>query len=199
MPSNDGRHQRGDRTRAALLDSCMRIIAAHGVAGATQRSVAEAAGTSLASTTYHFTTRAGLLAATLDHAASIAVTEIDAVRQEILEGRLDPVAACLQYIQRQRSGQSHTAIVVFELAIAAIRETSLRDANRRFIDALRDLFVPFAPAPGAAAAIADSFYGVLLLELSRGGGPPAELERTVRALFDGFGVTEAVRLAGARR
>ena len=171
----------------------MRIIAEQGVAGATQRSVAEAAGSSLASTTYHFTTRAGLLAATLDHAASIAVAEIQALSQEILEGRLDPVAACLHYIQRQRSGQSSTAIVVFELAISAVREPSLRDVNRRFTDALRDLFSPFATAPGAATAISESFYGVLLLELSRGGGDSAELERTIRALFSGFGVTAPAR------
>ena len=177
----------------------MRIIAEQGVAGATQRSVAEAAGSSLASTTYHFTTRAGLLAATLDHAASIAVAEIRALSQEILDGRLDPVAACLQYIQRQRSGESRTAIVVFELAIAAIREPSLRDVNRRFTDALRDLFAPFTTAPGAATAIAESFYGVLLLELSRSEGGSADLEQTIRAIFHGFGVTTpALRLSDAR-
>lgn len=171
----------------------MRIIAEEGVAGATQRSVADAAGASLASTTYHFGTRAGLLAATLDHAATTAIAELDALREEIVEGRLSLVDACLHYVGRQRSGESRTAIVTFELALAATRESALRESNDRFVNALRELFKPFTTVAGADSAIAEAFYGMLLLELARGDTPSPELEAMISAIFDAFGVTAATQ------
>jgi len=193
----DGRNERGDRTRRALLEASMAIIAESGAASATQRSVAEMAETSLASTTYHFRTRSGLLEATLEHAAQSAITEIEALREEVLSGRVELVDACVGYIDRQRTGQAVTAAVVFELALTAARMPSLRSANDRFVAALRSLFAPFTPS-AEGIAIAESFYGVLLLELSRGdSGPSPELERTITAIFDAYGITEVVgRLRG---
>lgn len=171
----------------------MAVIAEQGVAGATQRSVADAAGASLASTTYHFGTRSGLLAATLDHAATTAIAELDGLRDEIIAGQTELVEACLRYVARQRSGQSRTAIVVFELAIAATREPALRESNDRFITALREIFTPFTTAAGADSAVAEAFYGMLLLELARGDTPSPGLETTISAIFDAFGVTAAAR------
>ena len=182
----DGRTTRGDRTRAALLDASMTLIARDGVAAATQRSVATAAGASLASTTYHFGTRAELLVATLEHAASLAVAEIDGLADGIRTGRIEPVDACLGYIARQRSGESATAIVVFELALAAAREPRLRAANSAFLNSLGELFTPFTPH---AAALAQSFYGLLLLELAHGADPSPALESNIREIFSAFEVS----------
>ena len=184
--ATDGRTERGDRTRAALLEASMELIARDGVASATQRSVAAAAGASLASTTYHFGTRAELLVATLEHAAELAVAEIDGLAARVRSKDLDPVDACLGYIARQRSGQSATAIVVFELALAAAREPRLRAANTAFLESLRQLFAPFTPH---GAALAQSFYGLLLLELARGSEPSPELETTIREIFAAFEVS----------
>lgn len=199
----DGRLARGERTRAALLDSAMRIIADEGVAAATQRSVAAAAGASLASTTYHFGTRDELLAATMEHAAAIAVDEITGLADDILEGRVSLVEGCLAYIDGQRSARSGTGIVTFELAVAAARDERLRPHSLGFVESLRRVFAPFVSIDGGDLAIAQSFYGVLLMELAH--GPESRsphLERTVSAVFDAFGVTEAaarhVALAGAR-
>ncbi|GAB2451072.1 DNA-binding transcriptional regulator YbjK [Conyzicola lurida] len=190
--TRDGRLARGEKTREALLDAAMRIIAESGVAAATQRTVAASAGASLASTTYHFGTRAELLSATMQHAASIAVARISALRSEILEGRLSLVDTCLAYIDEQRSGASPTAAVTFELALAASREPRLRDHSRAFVESLSEVFAPFAPGPGGGLAIAQSFYGVLLMELAHGPESRSpDLERTVTAVFDAFGVTEA--------
>jgi DNA-binding transcriptional regulator YbjK len=188
----DGRNERGERTRRAMLDASMAIIAESGAAAATQRSVAVMAATSLASTTYHFGTRSGLLEATLEHAAQVAITEIETLREEIVTGRTELVDACLGYITRQRTGQSHTAAVVFELALTAARMPTLRTANESFLSALRSLFAPFTPA-GEGIAVAESFYGVLLLELARGeSGPSPDLERTITTVFDAYGITAAV-------
>jgi DNA-binding transcriptional regulator YbjK len=188
----DGRTARGERTREALLDASMRVIAEHGVAAATQRTVAASAGASLASTTYHFGTRAELLAATMEHAAAIAVEQIGALAEEILAGRRSLVEACLGYIDEQRSGRSATASVTFELAIAASREPRLRARSHAFVESLSRVFAPFVDAPGGALAIAQSFYGVLLMELAHGPDERSpELEATVTAVFDAFGVRAA--------
>lgn len=193
----DGRNDRGDRTRLALLTASMAIIAERGVAAATQRSVAVTAATSLASTTYHFGTRSGLLEATLEHAAQLAITEIEGLREDILSGRIELVDACVGYIERQRTKQSVTAAVVFELALSAARMPSLRAANEGFLAALRSLFAPLTSS-AEGIAVAESFYGVLLVELSRGdSGPSPALVRTITTVFDAYGVTEAVsRLRG---
>ena len=193
----DGRNERGDRTRLALLTASMAIIAERGVAAATQRSVAVVAATSLASTTYHFGTRSGLLEATLEHAAQLAISEIEGLREDILSGRIELVDACVGYIERQRTKQSVTAAVVFELALSAARMPSLRAANEGFLAALRSLFAPLTSS-AEGIAVAESFYGVLLVELSRGdSGPSPALVRTITTVFDAYGVTEAVsRLRG---
>ena len=193
----DGRNERGDRTRLALLTASMAIIAERGVAAATQRSVAVVAETSLASTTYHFGTRSGLLEATLEHAAQLAISEIEGLREDILSGRIELVDACVGYIERQRTKQSVTAAVVFELALSAARMPSLRAANEGFLAALRSLFAPLTSS-AEGIAVAESFYGVLLVELSRGdSGPSPALVRTITTVFDAYGVTEAVsRLRG---
>lgn len=193
----DGRNDRGDRTRLALLTASMAIIAERGVAAATQRSVAVVAATSLASTTYHFGTRSGLLEATLEHAAQLAISEIEGLREDILSGRIELVDACVGYIERQRTKQSVTAAVVFELALSAARMPSLRAANEGFLAALRSLFAPLTSS-AEGIAVAESFYGVLLVELSRGdSGPSPALVRTITTVFDAYGVTEAVsRLRG---
>jgi DNA-binding transcriptional regulator YbjK len=188
----DGRVTRGDQTRRALLDASMALIAQSGSGAATQRSVATFAGASLASTTYHFGTRAGLLEATLEHAAQLAIDEIEGLRDDILAQRVTLLDACTRYMNRQRDGRSFTAAVVFELALASSRMPSLRGANERFLETLRALFAPFTPT-GEGRAVADSFYGLLLVELARGdSGPSPDLERTITAVFDSFGVTATI-------
>ncbi len=191
--STDARKDRGERTRRALLDASMALIAERGSAAATQRSVAVTAAASVASTTYHFGTRTGMLEATLEHAAQLATAEIEALRDDILANRRDLVSACVTYIERQRTGASHTAVVVFELALSAARLPALRAANESFLASLRALFAPFTPST-EGLAVAESFYGVLLVELSRGDtGPSPDLVRTITTVFDAYGVTEAVR------
>jgi AcrR family transcriptional regulator len=168
----------------------MQLIARNGAAAATQRSVAEAAGVSLASTTYHFGTRAELLAATLERASSVAITEMGALRDEVLHGRSTLLEVCLRYIDQQRSGQSPTAAVVFELALGAARERRLRAASDAFLESLRSVFAPFTTRPGADLAAAESFCGVLLFELSRGPeARSARLEATVTAVLESYGIS----------
>lgn len=53
-PGADGRRQRGDASRRALLDAATRVIVDDGVGALTYRAVAQAAGVPLARVSYHF-------------------------------------------------------------------------------------------------------------------------------------------------
>lgn len=50
----DGRRQRGDASRRAILDAATRVIVDDGVGAITHRAVAEVAGVPLARVSYHF-------------------------------------------------------------------------------------------------------------------------------------------------
>jgi AcrR family transcriptional regulator len=54
VAETDGRRQRGDASRRAILDAAAGVILEHGVAAITHRAVAEAAGVPLARVSYHF-------------------------------------------------------------------------------------------------------------------------------------------------
>jgi AcrR family transcriptional regulator len=75
--ATDGRRQRGDASRRAILDAASRVIVDDGVGAITHRAVAVAAGVSLARVSYHFPTIDDLLVA--------ATTEyLDAFDQRLL-------------------------------------------------------------------------------------------------------------------
>src|SRR5690349_9592022 len=54
VEASDGRRQRGDASRRAILDAASQVIVDDGVAAITHRAVAEAAGVPLARVSYHF-------------------------------------------------------------------------------------------------------------------------------------------------
>lgn len=58
-----GPQKRGERTRRSILEAALRLIARRGLGSVTFREVATEAGVSLGVTTYHFGSRADLLAA----------------------------------------------------------------------------------------------------------------------------------------
>ena len=57
---------KGERTRRRILAGALEVLAAHGVEGTTHRSVAQAAGVSLSTTTYHFESLDDLLVRAFD-------------------------------------------------------------------------------------------------------------------------------------
>ena len=58
---NQGPTPKGERTRRQILDGAIFVVAEQGVAAATHRAVAKAAGVSLSTTTYYFTSLDDLL------------------------------------------------------------------------------------------------------------------------------------------
>ncbi|BDZ48839.1 hypothetical protein GCM10025867_10800 [Frondihabitans sucicola] len=193
MVKTDGRLERGVLTRERILDAAIEMIAKGGQAAATQRNVAEEAGVSLASVTYHFSTAKELLIAAMRRAAGIAITRIQANESRILAGELSLEDATVEYIAIHRSGEFAAGIVAMELSMAAVRDPELRDSGEANIEALRSSYEQFLPVSGLDDAAAAAFTGLLFLELgSNRSADSDETRRRVRTMIDVFGLADGV-------
>lgn len=73
---------RGKRTREALLDAAIKVIARDGLEAASHRAVAKAVGASPALTTYYFSSRADLVLRAFEHHVARGLPVIDALWQK---------------------------------------------------------------------------------------------------------------------
>lgn len=124
-------------TRARLLAATAQVVAEGGVAGATSRDIAAAAGTNLASITYHFGSKDALVAAAL-------VAEVERLVEPALaalEGdgepstrMLDAVGALLEAFDASR----HQAPAYLEALVASTRSGEAGDEAHALIGRLRE-------------------------------------------------------------
>ncbi|HVP03210.1 MAG TPA: TetR family transcriptional regulator [Solirubrobacteraceae bacterium] len=74
-----------DEIRAAIVEATIRIIGRGGTAAVTHRAVAEEAGVSLSSTTYHFASKAEIVDAALRQVAANEIARVEATTTAALE------------------------------------------------------------------------------------------------------------------
>lgn len=168
----------------------MEIICTDGVAAVTQRTVAARAGTSLASTTYHFRTADDLLVAAFELTASRTISDMRTLGREVAAGRLGILDAATALVSRAPYGPRLPADGVIQLTLSAIHNPRLRPVVDTFIEELARLFVPLTDSPDAAGTLARSLSGLILHEMARGAPTPTEtVQADVRRLFRAFGIT----------
>lgn len=193
MARSDGRLERGVTTRERILDAAIDLIATGGQSAATQRNVAEEAGVSLASITYHFPSAKELLVAAMRRAAGIAIARLQENENRLLAGESTLEEITVEYIESHRSGEFAAGIVAMELSMAAVRDPELRDSGEANIEALRSLYEPLVTAPGMGEAAAAAFTGLLFLELGSNREPGSEdTRRRVRTMIDVFGLQDGL-------
>lgn len=187
----DGRHSRSARTRSALLDAAVEIICTQGVTAVTQRAVAARAGTSLASTTYHFRTAEDLLVAAFELTCSRTIEDMRRAGREATDRGLGIVDAAMAVVARSPYGDRLPPDGVIQLTLSAIHNPRLRPIADAFVEELAGLFDPLVTSPETARTLARALSGVVLHELARGAEAPTETVRAdVARLFDAFGVTD---------
>lgn len=200
MTRTDGRLERGTTTRERILNAAIDLIASGGQSAATQRSVAEAAGVSLASVTYHFGTAKELLVAAMRRAAGIATARVAENGERILAGEISFEDSTVDYIELHRTGEFAAGIVALELSMAAVRDPELRSSGEDNIEALRASFEDQVSRPGLDDAAAAAFTGLLLLELGSNHSSDSEQTRTrVRNLMEVFDLDAGIERARRRR
>ncbi|MCF7549933.1 TetR/AcrR family transcriptional regulator [Pseudonocardia sp. WMMC193] len=185
----DGRHSRSARTRAALLDAAIEIICTEGVAAATQRAVAARAGTSLASTTYHFSTADDLLVAAFELTCSRTLADFRRLEQEVVARRMTLLDAAMELVGRAPYGTHVPADGVIQLTLTAIHEPRLRPIADAFVEGFSALFRPLVQPPAAADTLVRALSGLILHEMARGAATPtATMRADMARLFAAFGI-----------
>lgn len=122
--------ERRDRIIAATLD----LIAEHGVAGATYRTVAVAADVPLGSMTYHFPSRDDLLFAAFERFADETFSPLD-------RAMATPVADVVDALARlvlEDDDDPRTKILLAELYVLAFRQRRYAELMRQWMGRSRD-------------------------------------------------------------
>jgi DNA-binding transcriptional regulator YbjK len=161
------RQPRGERRRREVLEAALRVIAERGVAGATHRAVAEAAGVPASTTTYYFASLDELL----EEALLLFVREEAPRLRELgdrLQGAQLPVAEIARLFIAELRTLQGLELAQFELYLEAARRPHLREAAQECID----LYVDVAEAALRAA----------------GSPNPRERAQAFVALIDGYGL-----------
>jgi TetR/AcrR family transcriptional regulator, regulator of biofilm formation and stress response len=190
-----GRRTQGSARRLLLLQTTLRLIADEGIDAVSHRSVADAAGVSLGSTTYWFTSRQDMLRQALEHFARL---EIETLREH-LAGVLGT------RLSRKRLVDEFTALLLPQLGEARWRtvaqyafleeaarqpelEAVCREWTQAWQQALAEMFTSLgAPSPELEARMFLAMLdGLLLGQLA---APDEDVERSVlrpalRAWFD---------------
>src|SRR4051812_11736419 len=86
------RAQASARVREAIIVAAVRVVAREGVAAVTHRRIADEAGVSLSSTTWHFATKAEILEGALQWTAAAEVARIAAIADHLGSSEFDPEA-----------------------------------------------------------------------------------------------------------
>jgi AcrR family transcriptional regulator len=187
-----------DPTRRRLLDAILDILRSHGVARATSRQIASAAGVNLQAITYHFGSKDNLVAQALVHAVRTWTEPARAALTGLADdplGRLFGTVLALQ--QALEQAREHFPAYIEALATAAREETvrnqivglltELRDALATRIHELRQSGYIAAwvdPEPMAALIIAAGDGFVLHSTLNPDGHPPeATLNQAIQLLL----------------
>lgn len=133
--------------REAILRAAIDVIADHGLGGATHRLIADRAGVPLGSTTYYFPTLGDLTTAALEFAMAGYDDELDRWDEEL--GRSRDMPSALAGLTSRYVADQTTAIIEYELYVAASHEEKLRPLARQWVERLAGILAPFTSAAAA--------------------------------------------------
>lgn len=123
MPAGktDGRRQRGDSTRRAIVEATIDVLATDGFDGLTLREVAARAGVSPAAATYHFGTVDALVAAVLQELDERATRRLADLTERSRAGELSLLDACTTYLADLLGPGRSLALTQLEIRLRAAR------------------------------------------------------------------------------
>jgi DNA-binding transcriptional regulator YbjK len=181
--------------RERMLRATLKLIADGGVAAVTNRRVATAAGVSLGSLTYHFTSQAELLHESL----LLHVEEETARRQQIaqeLAGQKPGVQQVAEAVEQLVAVPSEIPkqIAELELHLQAARDPELREASQRCFEAHEQIASAALSTLGIpdgkrhASAVVALMTGLAVRRLAGGGQDAQGTSEALLALVRGLSV-----------
>ncbi|WP_329139969.1 TetR family transcriptional regulator [Streptomyces sp. NBC_01476] len=176
----DGRRPRRkdpDR-KERILDAALDVLAEDGVAGTTHRRIAARADVPLGSVTYHFASLTGLQAQAFARYVEIRTT---AFRDLFASVRTrDELVEVLTDLVQEGPARHRSAVLGFELHLAALRDPELRALTQQWTTDSRAVLARFTD-PDNAARLDALLEGVILHALLS--TVPEPRDRT-RAMID---------------
>ena len=131
----DGRRARGAARRRQLVEATLDVIEQGGIAALSHRAVAEQAGVSLASVSYHFAGLDDLISTALAHATDELVAALDADGDHSL-------ARLARLLANEVEHHRGRWIAEYELCLLALRRPHLRSQALAWHDVIADTFAP---------------------------------------------------------
>jgi len=177
-PAPRTQQQRRDETRRAILDAAVASLIEIGYARTTTLEVQRRAGLSRGALLHHFPSKAGLLAATIEHLAEMRGRELRDLEIKLPAARTARIAAAIDLLWESFTGPLF--YVAMDLRAAARTDDELRDAlavtelvvRDRVVQQGRTLFgAEIAAHPGFECALD------ITLQLMIGAGMTAILHR----------------------
>ncbi|KFI97528.1 TetR/AcrR family transcriptional regulator [Bifidobacterium stellenboschense] len=150
-----------------IIEACLDVIAAKGVAGASHRVIAAAANVPLGSMTYHFDGMADLLHQAFDRYADRCIASF-ASRMDEATDEAGACEAVARHIETDLVSTQRDLVINMELYTIAARDPAYRDITERWMAASRAQLERFFDAP--TAAILDSLIEGLTLHRALGDG-----------------------------
>jgi DNA-binding transcriptional regulator YbjK len=162
-------------TRERILRTTLELIGREGIGAVTNRRVAVAAGVSLGSLTYHFSSQAELLRDSLMLFVGEEIVRLEGIAAELRRGRpsVEQAAAEVERIVSESSDRLQQ-LAEAELHLRAAREPALQEASRRCFEAYEGvaraaLELLEVPEPNRhARTIVAMMYGLSLRRLGSG-------------------------------
>jgi TetR/AcrR family transcriptional regulator, regulator of biofilm formation and stress response len=130
-----------EEIRAAIVRAALEVVGERGIAALTHRAVAERAGVSLSSTTYHFASKAAIVEAALRRVADAdqqaAADAVVALRRVLDAGDRPTPALVVEHLARATTGGGPVLMrAAYELQLQATVDDRLRVLVREWLDVI---------------------------------------------------------------
>ncbi|AOS62937.1 transcriptional regulator, TetR family [Actinoalloteichus hymeniacidonis] len=162
----------------------MRVVATHGVAGVSHRTVSKEAGQPATAAAYYFRSIDDLLTAAL---SSVMDADSTRLRQVVTHGRdgVTGLRAVAELMAWAVGDRAHL-LAEYELFLLAARDSALRPPTHRWLEAVAELGRRHTDDPVRVAGLVAAFDGLLLHALLYDEPPSAEeFEAILRMLLSG--------------
>jgi DNA-binding transcriptional regulator YbjK len=146
--------------RAAIIEATIRLIGRDGVDGVTHRAVAEEAGVSLSSTTYHYASKDAIVSEALRRVAALEIERVGRDADRLAEGHADVASiarALAAWLAEQLEGPNLLQVRAgYHLQLEAGKHPELREINHEWALAVYGLAERVLQAAGSPHARTDA-------------------------------------------
>lgn len=165
------RAEASEQVRSAIVRATVRIVARDGVGAVTHRRVAELAGVSLSSTTWHFTSKDDILVAALRWTAQREVERVQQIAERVAAASpagFDPAVWARElaaWVREQAVGDDRAAtIALYRLQLETLGRTDAKDVHRDWGSGLGEVGERVLTAAGSATPALDTKLVVAALD-----------------------------------